>query len=354
MRPIRGAAHLLQHPVDIGLDESPGPHVLGLFLAPDDLGLLEAVQLIEQGLGRERVELFEAQQVDIVDAALFAVLEQVIVDLARTKDNAADVGVRHQPDGGLGHARRLGIVPEEAMEGGLRSEFGQGRNRLLVAQQRLGRHQHQRLAEVAGHLAAQHVEIVGGRRAVGDLHVVFGAELQIALEPGRGMVGALAFVAVRQEHHQPRHAEPLAFARGDELVHHHLGAVGEVAELAFPQRQRLGLGQRVAVFEAEHGLFRQHGVDDFVARLLVSDVVERRIGLFGHLVVKHRVALAEGAAFDVLAGKAHRIALGDEGAERQRLGGRPINAFARFEGGEAVVEEAADGLVDVEARRHGA
>jgi hypothetical protein len=38
-------AGLLQHPFEIGLDEGPGAHVLGLFLAPDDIGLLEARQL---------------------------------------------------------------------------------------------------------------------------------------------------------------------------------------------------------------------------------------------------------------------------------------------------------------------
>jgi hypothetical protein len=68
---------------------------------------------------------------------------------------------------------------------------------------------------------------------------------------------------------EARHAQPLAFARRDELVEHDLRAVGEVAELRFPHRQRVGLGQRVAVFEAEHRLFRQHRVDDLeLARLV--------------------------------------------------------------------------------------
>lgn len=40
---------------------------------------------------------------------------------------------------------------------------------LGVAQQVLGRHDHERLAELAVDLAPQQVEIVGGRRAVGDL-----------------------------------------------------------------------------------------------------------------------------------------------------------------------------------------
>ena len=40
-------------------------------------------------------------------------------------------------------------------------EVGEARYRELVPQQRLGRHQDQRLAEIAPHLAAKDVEIIG-------------------------------------------------------------------------------------------------------------------------------------------------------------------------------------------------
>jgi hypothetical protein len=60
-----------------------------------------------------------------------------------------------------------------------------------VPQQRLRRHHHQRLAEIAVHLAAQDVEIIGRRGAVGDLHIVLGAELQEALEPRRAVLRPL-------------------------------------------------------------------------------------------------------------------------------------------------------------------
>ena len=78
---------------------------------------------------------------------------------------------------------------------------------------------------------------------------------------------ALALIAVRQEADQGRQAQPLPLASGDELVEDNLRAIGEVAELRLPERQRIRLGQRIAVLEAEHRLFRQHRVDDFEARL---------------------------------------------------------------------------------------
>jgi hypothetical protein len=63
------------------------------------------------------------------------------------------------------------------------AQFIECRDDALVPQQRLRRHQDQRLAELAVQLAAQNVEVVGRRRAVGNLPVVFGGKLQIALKP---------------------------------------------------------------------------------------------------------------------------------------------------------------------------
>jgi hypothetical protein len=45
---------------------------------------------------------------------------------------------------------------------------------------------------------------------------------------------------VRQQHHQTAHPAPLLLAGADELVDHHLRAVGEVAELRFPDGQVRG------------------------------------------------------------------------------------------------------------------
>ena len=108
---------------------------------------------------------------------------------------------------------------------------------------------------------AQGVEVVGRRGEVGHLHVVFRTHLQEALQPRAGMLRALAFVAVRQQANEAGHTQPFAFARRDELVEHDLRAVREVAELRLPQCQRVRLGGRIAVFKAEHGLFRQARVD---------------------------------------------------------------------------------------------
>ena len=166
------------------------------------------------------------------------------------------------------------------------------------------------------------------------------------------MLRPLAFIAVRQQADEARHAQPLALARRDELVEHHLRAIGEIAELGLPQHQRIGLGERIAVFEAEHGLFGEHRIDDLEAGLAVADVVQRHVARLGLLIDQHRVALRKGAALAVLAGEAHRMAFVDERAEGQRLGRRPVDALAGLDHLAAAVEEAPDRLVNVEPFRH--
>ncbi|MPL74173.1 hypothetical protein SDC9_19983 [bioreactor metagenome] len=340
---------LRQHPLDVRLDEGPGALVLRLFLAPDHLGVLEARELGHHRMRRERVELFETQDVDILEAALVAFGQQVVIDLARADHHALDLVVGGNAELRVALLARIGVVPHHPTEERAGGEFLGLRGAQRVTQKRLRRHQDQRLAEVAVDLPAQDVEIVRRGRAVRHDPVVFRRKLQEAFETGRAVLGALALEAVRQQADEARHAQPLAFARVDELVEHDLRAVGEVAELGFPQGKRVRFSQRIAILEAEHRIFRQHRVDDLVTRLTRLDVVERVVAFFGGLVDEGGMPLREGAAGAVLAGQAHREPLGEQRAEGQRLGGRPVEAGAGLEHLLLRLEQARHGLVDVEA-----
>ena len=161
-------------------------------------------------------------------------------------------------------------------------------------------------------LTAQDVEIVRRRRTVRHDPVVLTAHLQESFETRGRVFGALPFEPMRQQRDQTRHPQPFAFARADELVEHDLRAVGKVAKLRLPQGQRVGFGQRIAIFKAQHRIFRQHRVDHFVVRLSRTDVIKRIVPFFGFLVDKARVTLAECPACCVLTGQAHRIAFGQQ------------------------------------------
>src|SRR6185312_7461004 len=129
-----------------------------------------------------------------------------------------------------------------------------------------------------------------------DLQIVLAAELQEALEARRGMLRPLPFIAMRQEHHEARHAQPLGLARADELVDDDLRAIGEIAELRFPQHEGVRIGKTVAIFESQHRLLRERAVDDLERRLSGTDMIDRDVALLGLLIDEDGVTLREGAA----------------------------------------------------------
>lgn len=65
------------------------------------------------------------------------------------------------------------------------------------------------------------------------------------------MLRALPVVSVRQQQHETALVAPLVLAAHDEVVDQVLRDVCEVAELRLPDRQRVVVGQRVAVLEAQ-------------------------------------------------------------------------------------------------------
>src|SRR5581483_6366738 len=94
----------------------------------------------------------------------------------------------------------------------------------------------------------------------------------------------------------------------------------------------------------------QHRVDDLEAALPRPEIVERDEALLALLVEEDGMALRERTAFGILAGQAYRGAFGEQRPEGQRLAGRPVDAGAGFDRLLPGVEEALDGLVDLEVR----
>ena len=162
-------------------------------------------------------------------------------------------------------------------------------------------------------------------------HVGVGGGLQEALEPRARMLGPLPFVAVRQQQHQRRRQAPLGSARGDELVEDDLRAVDEVAVLRFPQHQARPAPGCCSRTRSRWRAFSVSGL------LWISNDALRACGnacsgtysLAVHGVVKHRVAMAEGAALDVFAGQPDRDAVGEDRARTPAPRPRPSPPSAR-------------------------
>src|SRR5215831_9699868 len=231
-------------PQDVALDPEPRALVRRLLLAPHHLfRVLVQVDLLLEQVVRERIQLGDARDRHVLHAPLLARRHQVEEHLAAAEDHALHV------------LRMDALVPVGVHRDELLvRELLERRHRLLVPQQALRREDDERLAVRTDHLPAQQEEHLHRGRRDADLDVVVGAQLQIALDAPGGVLGALAFVAVRQHQHHAADAAPLDLARGDELVDHHLRAIGEIAELRLPDHQLVRLRGRVAVLEAEHRL----------------------------------------------------------------------------------------------------
>ena len=111
-------------------------------------------------------------------------------------------------------------------------------------------------------LPAEQVEELRRCGRLADLDVVLGTQGEESLEARRGVFGTLTLVAVREQHDQGGSLGPLVLGGHDELVDDDLRTVGEVAELCFPDHERVLVHHGVAVLEPEGGVLREEGVVD--------------------------------------------------------------------------------------------
>ena len=182
--------------------------------SPDELG---------RRVDRERIELLEPPHRDAAFLGACLVTDDVVVDLARAKDETTDLVVLN------------GRVVEDRTERALR-QILQRRRRVLEPQEPLRRQDNERTRCGRERLPAQQVEVLRRRRTVRDPDVRLCGELEKALSTrssarGRCLVPAGAAASAVT-------SAPLRETAGDELVDHDLGAVDEVPELRLPQHER--------------------------------------------------------------------------------------------------------------------
>src|SRR3982751_4333064 len=75
--------------LELRCEVTPGTHVLRLLLTPDESGVA-AIRISDLGktIAVQRVELLDADDGGVGRLVLFAVVDEVVVDLARAQDDA--------------------------------------------------------------------------------------------------------------------------------------------------------------------------------------------------------------------------------------------------------------------------
>src|ERR1041384_7503471 len=144
------------------------------------------------------------------------------------------------------------------------------------------------------------------------------------------MLGALSFIAVRQQKHYTALLIPFLFTRCDELIDDHLSRIDEVAELSFPQHQRRKICDAVAVFKSKRARFGQRTVVDFIPRAIGKLRKRRPLGA-GLSVGESSMAMTESSANRVLTGEPHGDPFSEQRAERERFSHAPIDVRCSFD-----------------------
>src|SRR5689334_25173475 len=114
------------------------------------------------------------------------------------------------------------------------------------------------------------MEVLRGRRRIGDDEVVLGAELEVALQPRARVLRPLPLIAMGQEEHESRVLAPLCAISREELVDDGLSNVREIAELCLPEHQVARSRRAAAVLEADDPALRPRTVVDVEAAARVG------------------------------------------------------------------------------------
>mmetsp|Transcript_26512 Transcript_26512/g.60376 ORF Transcript_26512/g.60376 Transcript_26512/m.60376 type:complete len:417 (-) Transcript_26512:1359-2609(-) len=311
---------------------------------------------------REGGDHLHGHQGHVGQAQLLPLGQQFVVNLTRAEDQALHTL-------GCDSCVPLG---DQALELRVGAHVLHAAHAVLVPQQRLRRSDDQGLAEVAMELLPQRMEVVGGRRQVHDLPIavlhlplrargfvvgnvvlVVVAELEEALEAGRGVLSTLAVVAVRQQHGEGGLLQPLVLACADELVEHHLCRVGEVAELCLPYDQSVRVLVAVAQLETQHSVLCQDGIAGNEALLRPQiKVVEEHVHIVCGLVVDSAMAVRERAPLHVLARDANVVPFQEQGAESEPFGRAPVHASASLHALALIFHDPLEAVVHLETLGH--
>lgn len=101
-----------------------------LFLSPDEVGVRVLVEMRSQHVIRQRADLLDTRDGNVVDPSLLALLEKLVVHLTRAEDVSADL---------LGRDEALGVrVREVALEDGVALHLLERGSGERVSEQRLG------------------------------------------------------------------------------------------------------------------------------------------------------------------------------------------------------------------------
>ncbi len=196
----------------------------------------------------ERVELLDADDGGVGDVPVLAMVGEVEVDFAGAEDDASGV---------LG---RRG-VGDDFLESAV-GELGDRRGAAGIAQHAFGVMRTSGLRILRSAWRRRTWKKLAGVEQWATWMLSSAQAWRKRSRRALECSGPLAVIAVRQEQSDGGSFAPFSFRTDDVLVDDDLRAVGEIAELRFPENEHVGEIERVAEIETEHGVFGKRAVID--------------------------------------------------------------------------------------------
>lgn len=227
--------------------------------------------------------LFDPDDCDLlVQSSRLPLADQIVVNFARTKQNLLNEVRLSGSRTSLCKYGHKALARQHLVE-----------RRAQLVQERLGCQDDERFAKGKLYLSPKQVHVVGRCARVGHDHVdplqliqlsrglvarnriwVFVNQLHEAFEASARILWPHAFVSVREQHNESALPRPLGLTRRYELIDNDLGRISEVAELGFPNDQRVRARQRIAQLKPEYGELRQRAIAHRVLGLAWPQVVQ--------------------------------------------------------------------------------
>ncbi len=125
---------------------------------------------------------------------------------------------------------------------------------------------------------------------------------------------------------------PLSFSTHNIIINQNLSSICEISKLGFPNDQRIGVGNIIAILKAQNTILTQMAISNCKPLFLffVQSIVNWPDFLLHLLVMHNRMSMRKCSSFHILSGKTHSVTFVQQRVESQRFSSSKVNSSLRY------------------------
>lgn len=231
----------------------------------ENLRMKEERKIVDERIGRERIEMIEKKKIEIVDEEIIELLVKVVIEIERKEKEEEDIGIIMEIDEFIIVVKR--IVKKKEVERGLERKIGKSRDWEIVEKKRIRSNNDERIEEVEINMEKKNVEVVGRSSEVWKMNIVLRKKMEIKLKKRRGVLRKMKLKKMRKKEEEKRNKKKIELERRDEMVKKEMRKIGEVKKMGLKKKKRERVRKRIEVLVEEEGLLRENRIDGLVDRM---------------------------------------------------------------------------------------